>query len=144
MSGYNASGNRNEITWKGNEFEIEASDGSFTCSGQISDDGTDLVFLDVRNSWEIGLVGSSSYLIKNLPLVKSTGLEGLPDSPKVTNSNGYYSFEYNISGIEVESYVASQSHHRENSDGTVASNFESWDPERSDRHIIQIKFYYSR
>ena len=142
---YKASTKSSEITWQGTEFEIKSSDERFTCNGQISDDGSELLYLNVNYVWDSGTKGSSSYTLKNVPIKKSTGIDGPPDAIELTNIFGYYSFEFSASGSEVESYVSSQSHHEEyDLNGIVAKNYDSWDPDRADRHNFELKFYVTQ
>jgi hypothetical protein len=143
---YKASSKENEIVWQGTEFKITTSEGLFTCNGQISDDGSELVYLDVMDSWDSGTRGSASYTLRNVPLTKSTGIDGSSDSVEFTNQFGYYAFEFNATGTEVKSYISSQSHHSEYdvTNGIVARNFESWDPNRADRQSFEIKFHVTQ
>jgi hypothetical protein len=98
------------------------------------------------DSWDSGTRGSASYTLRNVPLTKSTGIDGSSDSVEFTNQFGYYSFEFNATGTEVKSYISSQSHHSEYdvTNGIVARNFESWDPNRADRQSFEIKFHVTQ
>jgi len=142
---YKAITKSSEITWRGTEFEIKSSGGEFTCNGQISDDGSELLYLDVTYVWDNVVKKSGSYTLKNVPLKKSTGIDGSPDAIEFTNNWGYYSFEFIATGLEVEPYVFSQAHHEEyNYNGVIAKNFDGWDPERAAGNSFELKFYVTQ
>ena len=144
-TGHRATTVKGEIQWTGTIFEIKASDSAFKCTGEISEDGNELLYLEVSNNWDMGTRGSASYTLRNIPLTAS-GIKGPPHSIELDNQFGYYSFEFSASGSGVKDYVGHQSHHVEYGSGekVVARNFDSWDPERADDHSLEIKFYVTQ
>jgi hypothetical protein len=145
--GCRATTSKNEITWNGTEFKIRLADSDFTCTGQISDDGSKLLYLDVNKSWDTGsLRGSSHYYLTNVPLTTTTGVSGPPDAMQVDDIHGYYRFEFSATGADVQSYISSQAHHWELEDNTgklFARNYVDWYPEQAHRNRFEIVFYKS-
>ncbi len=144
--GHRAITEKGEIKWTGARFEIEATDSAFKCAGEIAEDGSELLYLEVSNNWDMGTRGSASYTLRNVPLTEYPGVKVKPDSIVFDNQFGYYSFEFRASGSGVKDYVWSQSHHVEYGSGKelVARNFESWDPNHTDDHSFEIKFYVTQ